>query len=196
MNKTLMRTMVATMIATSGIAAVGTGVANADMPCQKRNTHQAFKQWGDSAQYFLAENGDFERSSDGWTLKNATRVNYQAPWRVNGSNHVKALRIKPGGSATVRMCVTEVEDVMRFFYRTPHGGGSLRTTIDAATTRGWGRSSWGMWSSSKAWGVSPKVNIPSVRDGDGRVWITIKFENTGSNNILIDDVMIDPWVAR
>lgn len=196
MNKTLMRTMVATLIATSGVAVAGAGVANADMPCQKRTTHQAFKQWGDHAQYFLAENGDFERGTGGWTLDRAVRVDYQAPWRVNGGDHAKALRIKPGGSATVRMCVTDVEDVMRFFYRTPKGGGALDVTIDARTTRGWGQSRWEMWSSSKAWGVSPKVDIPGVRDGDGRVWITMRFENTGSNNILIDDVMVDPWVAR
>lgn len=196
MNKTLMRTMVATMIATSGVAAVGTGVAHADMPCQKRQTHTAFKQWGDHAQYFLAENGDFERGTGGWTLDRAVRVNYQSPWRVNGGDHANALRIKSGGSATVRMCVTDVEDVMRFFYRTPKSGGSVQVTIDAATTRGSGQSRWGMRSSGKTWGVSPKVNIPNVRDGDGRVWITIRFENTGTTNILIDDVMVDPWVAR
>lgn len=195
MNKTLMRTMVATMIATSGVAAVGAGVANADMPCQKRQTHQAFKQWGDHAQYFLAENGDFERGTGGWSLQKATRVSYQSPWRVNGADHRKALRIKRGGSATVRMCVTDVEDVMRFFYRMPHGGGSLQVTIDVATKNARAKNTWGVSSSSKEWGVTPKIAIPSLRE-NGKVWITITFANTGHQNLLIDDVMIDPWVAR
>ena len=166
------------------------------MPCQKRKTHQAFKQWGDHAQYFLAENGDFERGTGGWRLNRADVAEFNAPWRINGADHNRSLRIRPGGSAVVRMCVTEVEDVIRFFYRTPKRGSSMTVTIDAATTRGWGRSQWSVWGSGRKWQVSPKIDIPSVRDGDGRVWIDITFENTGSNNMIIDDVMIDPWVAR
>lgn len=196
MKKTVMRGAAAALIATSGIAVVGAGVANADVPCGKRTTHQAFKQWGDHGQYFLTESGTFENGAAGWKLSNADIAGFNAPWSVNGANHGRSLRIKPGGTASLRLCVTDVEDVIRFFYRTPKNGSSMRVTIDASTTSGWGRSQWSVWGSGRKWHVAPKVAIPSIRDGDGRVWITVSFENTGSNNMIIDDVMVDPWVAR
>ena len=93
------------------------------------------------------------------------------------------------------MCVTEIEDVMRFFYRSPKGGASLEVTIDVKAKNGRGINTWSMSSSGKKWGVSPKIDIPAIRD-NGKVWIVITFENTGRTNLLIDDVMIDPWVAR
>jgi len=196
MKKTITQSMAAALIATASLVVAGGSAAQADMPCQERSTHQAFSQWGDDAEYFLAQNGDFERGTSGWSLDNAWRVTDQAPWRVNGANDSRALKIQPGGSAQVRMCVTEIEDVMRFFYETSRRGGSWQITVAAQTTRGSGMSRVGMGTSSQGWAVSPKVNIPSVREGDGRVWITIEIANTGRSSIVIDDVMIDPWRAR
>lgn len=196
MHRTFMRILTASAIATTSLVAANAATINADMPCQTRSTHQAFKQWGDRGDYFLAQNGDFEQGTAGWTLNRAKRVSDQAPWKVNGNGHSKALEIRPGGSATVRMCVTEIEDVMRFFYETPAGGGGLTTKITAATTNGSGSSSWAMSTSSSGWNVTPTIRIPSVRDGDGRVWITIEISNSGIRPIIIDDVMVDPWRPR
>jgi hypothetical protein len=192
-----LRTLVVVATVTTGLVAAGAGSASAAKPCTDRDTHAAFEEFGDEGQYFLVQNGDFEQSTAGWKLGRRVRtVARQAPWRVNGEDDSRALRLPPGRTARIRLCVTEREDTLRFFVRTPARGGSLKVVVKAQVPGEVARNRWTMHESAGGWHAAPAIAIPTLRRDDGKVWITISFRNTGRTPILLDDVMIDPWVAR
>lgn len=186
--------MAATVLATLGVAG---GTTMAGDGCTTRTTNTAFAQWGDNNQYFATTNGTFESGAGGWTLRNGTSVVAdQAPWKVNGSAHAKALRLPGGSSATsTSMCVASNEESMRFFYKSP-GSGSLQVRVEVSNAFGSSVRTWSVSTSRTGWIVSPQLALPNLRDASGQQWITITFSSSGSAAWAIDDVMIDPWIAR
>ena len=177
----------------AGIAAAG--------ECSARSTKQAFLQWGDANQYFIVNNGTFESGTGGWTLAGGPRVvSGQAPWKVNGSTHSKALQLPAGSSATAPfMCVASNEEWMRFFYRDPGvPGASIRIEITVKNSTGaYSVNTWEAGSSSAGWKVSSQIGLPNLRDANGEQWISMRFIPTNTPATWqIADVMVDPWVSR
>lgn len=176
------------------------GIAAAAGECTTRTTKQAFLQWGDTNQYFAADNGTFESGAGGWTLSNGSKVvSGQAPWKVNGSNHSKALQLPGGSSATAPfMCVASNEEWLRFFFKDPGvPGASFRIEITVKSGTGTAVNTWETGSNTAGWRVSPQISLPNLRDANGQQWISVRFLPT--NNAAtwqLDDVMIDPWVSR
>jgi hypothetical protein len=184
----------ATVLATLGVFG---GSASAGDGCAARTTTAAFAQWGDTNQYFTATNGTFESGAGGWALRNGTSVVAdQAPWKVNGSNHGRALNLPGGSSATsTSMCVASNEESMRFFYKSP-GSGSLQVRVEVSNARGSSVRTWSVSTSRTGWIVSPQLALPNLRDANGQQWITVTFSSSGSAAWAVDDVMIDPWITR
>lgn len=185
----------ATLLSAIGVAGLSTS-ASAATKCPTRSTKAAFSQWGDQNQYFVANNGRFEGGTKDWTLAGgASIVTDQATWKVNGASDKKALSLPSGTSATsVSICVAANEESLRFFYKSP-GTGSVKIRMDVADSTGWAYSWYSFGTTRQGWGVSPIIKLPSLRDADGDQWITLTFESTGGT-WLVDDVMIDPWIAR
>lgn len=179
----------------------GTAGIAAASDCTTRSTKQAFLQWGDANQYFIADNGTFESGAGGWALSGGPSVvSGQAPWKVNGSGHSKALQLPKGSSATAPfMCVNSNEEWMRFFYKDPGvPGASIRIEITVKNSTGASSvNTWEAGSSSAGWKVSSQIGLPNLRDANGQQWISMRFipTNVGAT-WQIDDVMIDPWVSR
>ena len=181
----------------SAVAVVGAvGSASAATKCPARTTKASFAQWGDSNQYFVANNGRFEDGTRDWTLAGGAGITAdQAIWRINGSGDSKALRLPSGSSAkSVSICVASNEESLRFFYKSP-GTGSVTIRMDVANATGWAYRYYTFSTSRTGWGVSPVIDLPSLRDADGDQSITITFSASGGT-WLVDDVMIDPWIAR
>jgi hypothetical protein len=194
------RTALIAVLATAAVVGHG-AVADAQGPgCSTRNSRPAFSTWGDTNQYFVATGGTFEGGATGWTLGGgAAVVADQAPWRVNGGGHDEALRLPGTAEASTRtLCVQSNEESMRFFFKSPGvAGASLKVKITTVNERGMASNSWTIGTSSAGWRVSPQIPLPDLRDASGQQWITITFEpvNTPATWV-VDDVMIDPWVAR
>src|SRR4051812_8451531 len=116
-----------------GAASAGVLVASAPS-CDNGATEQAFAQWGDGNQYFLAPGGNFEGSLDGWNTGRSSVVSDQEPWKVHGDNGSKALRIPAGSSVTTStLCVGTDDPTMRFFAHRS-GGGLLAATSTLVVT--------------------------------------------------------------
>jgi hypothetical protein len=190
------RVVAATALVTSiGVIGASTS-ASAATACPSRSMSKKFAQWGDDNLYFTAPQATFEGSVGQWARSGgAGVVNDQAPWRINGSKHSKAMQLQPGASITLRsFCVAANEETLRFFYKSP-GSGQLSVRMEVRTEQGTAISTWGFGTSAQGWGVSPIIKLPSLRDSNGDQWITLTFSSSGGT-WLVDDVMIDPWIAR
>lgn len=185
----------ATLISSIGVIGASASVSAATA-CPTRSMAPKFAQWGDSNQYFVAPQGTFEGRTGMWTRAGgAGVVADQAPWRINGGNHGKAMRLPSGASITSQaFCVAANEESLRFFYKSP-GSGSISIRMDVANAHGQAISTYGFGTSQAGWGVSPIINLPSLRDSNGDQWVTLTFTSTGGS-WLVDDVMVDPWIAR
>lgn len=195
MRTRTIRALLTATLAVGTLTAVG-GAAQADVGCVDRSTKAAFQQWGDNAQYFAASNGGFESGTAEWTVTGgATTVRgEQEPWVVNGGGE-QALTLPRRATAQIRMCVKSNEDALRFFWKVMGASGNLRIDItidDNANVKVVNNTSL-MVAGINSWQVARRVSFPQVRDANGQLWITVKFTNQGSNPILLDDVMVDPW---
>ena len=95
-------------------------------PCTARTDSTPFVRWGDSAEYFLAPNGDFSGGGADWDLSGgATVVSGGEPYGVVAGDAHSLL--VPYGSQAVSetMCVTEGEDAIRLFVKNPGVEGSI-----------------------------------------------------------------------
>ena len=89
--------------------------------CGDTTTSNAFQEWGDPADYFLAPQGDFS-SSDRWTFNDHARV-------ANDRGD-EALALQEGGEAlSPVLCVTRDRPTIRFFARNDGGAENSRLEV-------------------------------------------------------------------
>ena len=182
--------------ATTGLAG---GSAAAAGSCGTRSTFQAFSQWGDKNEYFLLPGGSFESGTSGWSLGGSSVVTDQAPWKVNGSSHKKALSV-PAYTTVMpaNICINSNEEWMRFFYKDPGvRGAQLLVKIEAWTAALQENQEIKIDSGSSGWKVSNQIPMPNKRDSRGEQWITLTITPVSTAATWrLDDIMIDPWVSR
>lgn len=178
--------------------------------CAATSITQAFRAFGDTANYFLAPGGDFESTAPGWTLKNARIVseNETAGVRTGRrSIHVGVSRY--AGSAEVispEFCVSADHPTFRFVTR---GNGYSRyqaittklyyRTLANPSVRKVEESDWA-WQYSKRWSpsaINPLATQIPAADLRAGVLVRLAFivtDNTVDNGgVLIDNVFIDPY---
>ena len=181
--------------------AVATGTTVSAGSCPTRTLTTPFKAWGDSNSYFVVPGATFE-GSHGWSFAGGISVvSDQEPWKINGSAHAKALNLPAYTTAMApNMCIADNEDSLRFFYKDPGvGGATLSVKVEAWNNSSTGRSiqTYAIGSNGTGWKVSPRIALPNKRDAKGEQWVTITITpiNTAAT-WRIDDVMLDPWIAR
>ena len=183
-------------VATTGLAG---GTAAAAGSCGTRSTFKAFTQWGDQNEYFLLPGGSFESGTSGWSLGGSSVVTDQAPWKVNGSKHAKALNV-PAYTTVMpaNICINSNEEWMRFFYKDPGvRGAQLLVKIEAWSSAGRAIQEIKIDSGSAGWKVSNQIPMPNKRDSKGEQWITLTITPVSTAATWrLDDIMIDPWVSR
>lgn len=191
------RAVVAATIITSLGVVGAAGTASAG-PCEPRNTWAAFAPWGDHNQYFVANGGTFEGDWSPWATWGGAGVGWdQNSHAINGHGQ-RAMRLPSWSTAmSPAMCVFHNEESLRFFYRAPGVGRTLEVHIEVWGENGYASTTSYITSSSRQWEVSPIIDMPNVRGADGTQWITVYLTPIGGRGSwFVDDVMIDPWVAR
>jgi hypothetical protein len=190
------------IVATSTVGLIASAGHVSASSCPTRSTTKPFTAWGDHNNYFVIPGGTFE-SSPGWSyFGNVSVVNDQAPWKVNGSTHSKALNLPAYTTAMPpNMCIASNVDLIRFFYKDPGvSGARLLVKIEAWNTAGTnGRviREYRLSSGSSGWKLSPTLALPNNRDSKGEQMITITITPVDkAATWRIDDVMLDPWIAR
>ena len=195
----LMHRAVAAATIISSVAVVGfSGTALAG-DCEARSTTAAFARWGDSNQYFVANGGSFEAGATPWTTWGTARPAFnQSPFAMAGLGHTRSLRLPAwSGAGSPPICVFQNEESVRFSYKAPHAGATLEVYIEVANDDGYAATTSYVTATSRAWAVTQIIDLPNLRDADGRQWITIWIQPTNARGAWqIDDVMIDPWIAR
>jgi hypothetical protein len=103
------------------------GTLSAAADCGFASSSQVFAQFGDSANYTLAPQGDFSVTT-GWTLnKQASVVDGADPF--SGASHSLQLG-KGADAATPAMCVDATNPTIRFFARDQGGNGKANLKVD------------------------------------------------------------------
>jgi hypothetical protein len=161
---------------------------------------KSFAAWGDQNDYFVMPGGTFESSTSGWTLESGANVVVdQAPWRVNGPGHQRALALPAGSRVnTPTICVARGEESMRLFVKSPGvAGARLKVEMTVSNSRG----SWTavMWvnGSRPGWAPSNPLGYPDVRLRSATQDVKFAFSPAGTAATwVIDDVMVDPFVSR
>jgi hypothetical protein len=183
------RLLTSAALAVTALAALPAGASAADCPVAP--TTQAFGQYGDANQYFLAPGGAFE-SFDTWTKRGW-------PTLISGidllglSPESRSADFDDGeGVTSVSFCVDSTMPHLRFAARHLRGGQldvTVRTTVNGSTDASSGSIA---PDDHRAWSPSRYVDlktreIPVGQSGTA----TVQFRSQG--DWQIDDVYIDPY---
>jgi hypothetical protein len=141
LKKTLITALVAAAGTAFAAAPASAGVLVKSAPdCNSADIAQPFTRWGDSANYFLVPNGDFEAGTAGWGLTgSAGVVADNEPWHVGGDGG-RALQIPAGATVTSpTVCVGLDHPTIRLFAKRTSGLpllASLAVSVEAETSLG------------------------------------------------------------
>ena len=195
--KRIHRAVAAATILTS-IGLVGVADTALAGPCEARSTSAAFAPWGDNNQYFLANGGTFESGATPWTTWGFARSSLgQNPFGIAGSGS-RSMRLPAwSGAQSPAICVFQNEESLRFAYKAPFAGATLQVDIEVSGPQGYAATTTYVTAPTWRWDVTPIIDMPSLRDANGQQWITITLTPLDMvGTWQVDDMMIDPWVAR
>jgi hypothetical protein len=191
----------ATLLLTAASAHASLLTVNAPT-CPVAPDSQAFLAWGDSAEYFLAPDGDFAHSGAGWALSGGAAAVPGGDGDSLGGNppSTQSLALPDGSSATsTQICVGINSPSIRFLARNAGAPSStlavtatvdttlgLNTTIPIATI-----SASGSWNPTAP--LALVANLLPLLPGN-QTPITLTFTPQGQGgNWQIDDLYVDPW---
>jgi hypothetical protein len=159
--------------------------------CEEPATFQAFKAFGDTADYAFAPGGSFENGLTGWSLTGASIVSSNDTSGVYGGS--KALRIADGGRVVSPwFCVTPANPHFRYVTY----GGEIEMEIDYKV---FGESDIdddlvGETNGGRSWAPSERhelaTEIPSHKLAKG-VLARIIFE--AEDDVYVDNLLVDPY---
>ncbi|HET8757309.1 MAG TPA: hypothetical protein VFM58_14925 [Solirubrobacteraceae bacterium] len=185
--------------------------AAAQAACDPVPTVKAFQPFGDSSDYFLADNGGFESGTAGWRLTNASVVAGNESYFLNGRGDTHSLSIAPGGRAVSSpICIDTTRTGYRFFAQQARSATApnLRVSIlwagSAGPTRyvrvdtlaGANHSSWApsrFWAPQLAAQLFQRLGLTA--EDTATVRLVFQVDNTAGPAWRIDDLYIDPFRA-
>jgi hypothetical protein len=185
--------------------------AAAQAACDEVATTKAFQPFGDSSDYFLADNGGFESGSAGWQLTNASVVAGNESYFLNGRGDSRSLSIAPGGRAvSSAFCVDTTRTGFRFFAQQARNatGPNLRVSIRWVGPDGVTRllrvdrlagANYSSWAPSRFW--APELaaqlfkRLGFTAADTATVRLVFEVDDVAGPAWRIDDLYIDPFRA-
>jgi hypothetical protein len=185
--------------------------AAAQAACDEVATTKAFTAFGDSSDYFLADNGGFESGSAGWQLTNASVVAGNESYFLNGKGDKSSLSISPGGRAVSNpICIDTTRTGYRFFAQqarsaiAPNLKVSLRWVGPDGVTRyvrvdSLAGANYSSWAPSRFW--APQLaaqlfqRLGLTPEQTATVRLVFAVDNVAGPAWRIDDLYIDPFRA-
>jgi hypothetical protein len=183
--------------------------AAAQAACDPVPTTKAFQPFGDSSDYFLANNGGFESGGAGWELTKASVVSGNESYFINGKGDTRSLSIAPGGRAvSSAFCVDTTRTGFRFFAQqakspaSPNLKVSLRWVGPDRVTRyvrvdTLAGSNYTSWAPSRFW--APELaaqlfkRLGFTAADTASVRLVFEADNVAGPAWRIDDLYIDPF---
>jgi hypothetical protein len=175
---------------------------SADAYCASTPTKQAFKRFGDNADYSLAPGGSFESGTSGWSLTKAAVASGNEPFKVGSPSDAKSLALQATGTAvSAPICVGVEHPTFRLFARRTSGSWGvltikLRWTDPNGTTNETVVASAG-GDTYTSWAPTPPINLAGPlglwkKGSSVNVRIVFDPEDYGGA-WAIDDLYIDPY---
>jgi len=198
-------------VAVLAAAACFAAPAAAQAACDPVPTIKAFQPFGDSSDYFLADNGGFESGSAGWQLTNASVVSGNEGYFINGKGDTRSLSIAAGGRAvTSAFCVDTTRTGFRFFAQQaanatgPNLNVSIRWVGPDGVTRNLrvdrlAGANYRSWAPSRFW--APELaaqlfqRLGFTAEHTASVQLVFQADNVAGPAWRIDDLYIDPFRA-
>jgi hypothetical protein len=179
-----------------------TAAASPSVACPGTSS-TAFAQWGDTDQYTLAPNGDFEEANfagtSGWTLTGgAAVVSGNESFFVHGKTDSHSLAIPAGASATTApICVNVYDPTMRLFVTGGGAGSTLTVSVVATLANGTVVTlPLAKLAGGSTWAPTPAIyfyaNLLALRSANGQANVQFRFTASGSAGFKIDDLYLDP----
>jgi hypothetical protein len=176
----------------------GAAAARADegARCEGRVIEQPFVAWDDTADYFLAPDGDFTEGALRWERAGAEVVAENEPWYVHGGETPAAVRLESGASATSpTICVAEGDPTMRFFARSVgDAAGTLDVEVLYTDAEGTPQAlTIGTVTADSAAEWTPVSPLP-ITANVYEMTVSFRFTAQGTDSTwLVDDVYVDPY---
>ncbi|MDQ6746954.1 MAG: hypothetical protein M3010_02435 [Candidatus Dormibacteraeota bacterium] len=154
---------------------------------------------GDLAPYALVSEANFEGSTSGWSLNNASVVSGNEPWHVAGASDSNSLSIEPGGSAvSPAFCVDNTFPSFRFFAHGPSSGWGTGLVVFARWSLANGMSgqvpvTYLPADEYGSWRATPILPLGSVLSPGQTVSVQFVFSAGPVSAWKIDDVLLDPY---
>ena len=187
-DPTRMRSLLATAAASLALAA-GASPASAAITttCPDQASAPVFSPWLDPSDYFLAPDGGFEHSADGWSLDGASVVDGNDPFALSGPG-THSLSLPSGASATSpSVCVGLEHPTFRYVFRKASGTPLSTLRVSAVFPSGVAVPV-GTVTGSSSWSPSPVTLIGANLLVDA---VSFRFTAT-SGGWQVDDVHVDP----
>jgi hypothetical protein len=185
--------------------------AAAQAACDPVPTTKAFQSFGDSSDYFLADNGGFEAGSAGWQLTNASVVSGNESYFLNGKGDSRSLSIAPGGRAVSSpICIDTTRTGYRFFAQQARsasapnlkvsirwvGPNGVAQYVRVDSLAGANHSSWApsrFWAPQLAAQLFKRLGLAPEQTATVRLEFSV--DNSTGPAWRIDDLYIDPFRA-
>lgn len=183
----------AVVLACAGLAA--TAPAAAASPCNLPPTSKVFAQFGDNADYYLAQGGDFEVLT--WSIAGGAGLDpMNNPFNLSGKG-LKSMEVEGGESTTSpAFCVSKDQPHLRLVALS-EGRGDLVATVTTHAADGSKKTLATVIDDAAHTKWSPTVNVSlnTARMTSTEVAkATVSFSASSSTaDWLIDDVFIDPY---
>jgi hypothetical protein len=181
-----------TALAVPSAALAGPAPAGCTIPA----TTQAFAQFGDTSNYYLADGGAFEGSKTSWRLSGgAGLVAGSEPFALVSTTHSSALRVPSGATAqSGRFCVSSEIPHLRFVARSA-GGGDLTVRIDTYATGGaliGSRTQTVAAAAHTAWAPTAFIDLDTSAMAPGEKALA-QMTVISHGDWRVDSVFIDPY---
>jgi len=213
MSLTLSRT--ALTLATLAASALAPSVAHSatlvttSITCSAVPTTQAFRAFGDLADYAAAPGGTFESEAGGWTFSNAGIVAGNETAGITAGTHALRLGLSAKGGDAVatspELCVSQLNPSFRYMVRAAGVASktSLTTTVSyrslkdptktTSETKTTGLTYGTVWLPSA---VSPLATLLPWKKIDGDLAVRISFrvpaKDLAAGGLLVDSLLVDP----
>jgi hypothetical protein len=156
-----------------------------------------FQAWGDPADYVLAGGGSFEAGAPSWTLSGDAAVTPgNDPLGIAGGGS-QSLTLPAGASAT-SACLKAPHDraVVRFALRAVTAGAAVHVELIVGGGKDGVLDLGTVGAPSSDWGLSDVLQAAWPLRSNGAVQLQVRLTSVGTGTAQIDDVFVDPYMAR
>jgi hypothetical protein len=155
-----------------------------------------FQAWGDPADYVLAGGGSFEAGAPSWSLSGDAAVTAgNDPFGLAGGGS-QSLTL-PAGSSATSACLKAPHDraIVRLALRavTPGAAVHVEVIVDGGKD---GVLDLGTVAPSSDWALSGVLQADWPLHSNGAVQLQVRVTSVGTGTAQVDDVFVDPYMAR